>query len=81
MMLSTLTVLLPYATSSLAEIIMQKRELNATTKINWVSFSIALIALLFSIFAIVGSGLMLAFQGLILFAAGLPFYFWAKIKQ
>jgi len=77
-MLSTLTVLLPYATSSLAEIIMQRRTLNATTKINWVSFSIALIALLFSIFAIVGSGLMIALQGLILFAAGLPFYFWSK---
>jgi APA family basic amino acid/polyamine antiporter len=81
MMLSTLTVLLPYATSSLAEIIMQKRELTATTKINWVSFSIALIALLFSIFAIIGSGLMIALQGLILFAVGLPFYFWSKRAQ
>ena len=80
MMLSTLTVLLPYATSSLAEIIMQKRELNATTKINWVSLSIALIALLFSIFAIIGSGLMIAFQGLVLFAVGLPFYFWSTRK-
>jgi APA family basic amino acid/polyamine antiporter len=81
MMLSTLTVLLPYATSSLAEIIMQKRELTATTKINGVSFSIALIALLFSIFAIIGSGLMIALQGLILFAGGLPFYFWSKRAQ
>jgi APA family basic amino acid/polyamine antiporter len=77
-MLSTLTVLLPYATSSLAEIIMQRRELNSTTKINWISFSIALIALLFSIFAIIGSGLMIALQGTVLFAAGLPFYFWSK---
>ncbi|MFT6267402.1 MAG: APA family basic amino acid/polyamine antiporter [Alphaproteobacteria bacterium] len=80
MMLSTLTVLLPYATSSLAEIIMQRRELNASTKINWVSFSIALIALLFSTFAIIGSGLMIALQGVILLAAGLPFYFWSKRK-
>jgi len=80
-MLSTLTVLLPYATSSLAEIVMQKRELTATTKINWLSFSIALIALLFSVFAIIGSGLMIALQGLILFAAGLPFYFWSKRTQ
>jgi APA family basic amino acid/polyamine antiporter len=79
-MLSTLTVLLPYATSSLAEIIMQRRETNSTTKINWVPFSIALIALLFSIFAIIGAGLMIALQGIILFAAGLPFYFWSKRK-
>jgi APA family basic amino acid/polyamine antiporter len=77
-MLSTLTVLLPYATSSLAEIIMQTREVNSTTKINWVSFSIAIIALLFATFAIIGSGLMIALQGIILFAAGLPFYFWSK---
>jgi APA family basic amino acid/polyamine antiporter len=80
-MLSTLTVLLPYATSSLAEIVMQKRELTATTKINWMSFGIAFIALLFSVFAIIGSGLMIALQGLILFAAGLPFYFWSKRAQ
>jgi APA family basic amino acid/polyamine antiporter len=72
--------LLPYATSSLAEIIMQRRETNSTTKINWVPFSIALIALLFSIFAIIGAGLMIALQGIILFAAGLPFYFWSKRK-
>jgi APA family basic amino acid/polyamine antiporter len=80
-MLSTLTVLLPYATSSLAEIIMQRREFNSTTEINWVSFSIALTALLFSIFAIIGSGLMIALQGTVLFAAGLPFYFWSKRKS
>jgi APA family basic amino acid/polyamine antiporter len=74
-------VLLPYATSSLAELIMQKRELNATTKINWVNFSIAFVALLFSIFAIIGSGLIIALQGLVLFAAGLPLYFWSKRKN
>jgi APA family basic amino acid/polyamine antiporter len=80
-MLSTLTVLLPYTTSSLAEIIMQRREVKSTTKMNWVSFSIAFIALLFSIFAIIGSGLVIALQGIILLAAGLPFYFWSKRKS
>lgn len=79
-MLSTLTVLLPYATSSLAEIIMQRREVKVTNKINWRAFSIALVALLFSLFAIIGSGPMIALQGLILLAAGLPFYFWSRRK-
>jgi APA family basic amino acid/polyamine antiporter len=79
-MLSTLTALLPYVTSALAEIIMQRRELNSTTKINWVSFSIALIALLFSIFAIIGSGVVIALQGIVLYVVGLPFYFWSKRK-
>jgi hypothetical protein len=64
----------------LAEIIMQRRELNSTTKINWVSFSIALIALLFSIFAIIGSGVVIALQGIVLYVVGLPFYFWSKRK-
>jgi len=80
-LLSTLTVLLPYATSSLAEIIMQRREFKSTAKTHWVSFIIAVIALLFSIFAILGSGLMVALQGLILYAVGLPFYFWSKRQK
>jgi APA family basic amino acid/polyamine antiporter len=80
MMLSTLTVLLPYATSSLAEIIMQRRELSTTVKTNWISFSIALVALLFSIFAIIGSGIVIALQGIILLVIGLPLYFWSTRK-
>ena len=79
-MLSTLTVLLPYATSSIAEIIMQRRELNSTTRVNRGSFSIALIALTFSVFAIIGSGIIIALQGLILIVVGLPFYFLSKRK-
>ena len=80
-LLSTLTVLLPYAVSALAEIVIQRKEQQTSGKINWKSFSIAIIALIFSVFAIIGSGLAIALQGLILFAAGLPFYIWFKRKH
>ncbi len=80
-LLSTLTVLLPYAVSSMAELLLQRKDKEAGAKINWQSFSIAIIALIFAIFAIIGSGLMIALQGIILYLAGLPFYYWSKSKR
>lgn len=77
-MLSTLAVLLPYTVCSLAELVMQARDRQAGARIKPVSVFIVLVALAFSIFAIIGSGLMIAVQGLFLLAAGLPFYFWQK---
>ncbi|PCI64537.1 MAG: amino acid permease [Gammaproteobacteria bacterium] len=79
-LLSTLATLLPYITSAMAELVLQKREYSEHKKRKWSSLTIAVIALIFSIFALIGSGLMIALQGTILIAAGLPFYFWAKTK-
>lgn len=80
-LLSTLATLLPYVSSALAELVMQKRDAKSGAKANWVSLGIAVGALLFSIFAIIGSGLMVALQGTVLLAAGLPLYFWSKRKS
>lgn len=77
-LLSTLATLLPYVSSALAELVMQKRDQKQGAKTNWVSMAITVCALLFSIFAIIGSGLMVALQGTVLLAAGLPLYFWSK---
>ena len=79
-LLSTLATLLPYIASSLAELVLQKKEYSEHKKRKWSSFLIAVIALIFSVFALIGSGLMIALQGTILIAAGLPFYFWVKRK-
>ncbi len=79
-LLSTLATLLPYVASALAELVMQKRDAKKGIKTNYRSFAIVLIALLFTIFAIIGSGLMIALQGTVLLAAGLPLYFWSKRK-
>ncbi|PKG97249.1 APC family permease [Paraglaciecola sp. MB-3u-78] len=77
-LLSTLATLLPYVTSAMAELVLQKKEYSEHNKRKWSSLIIALVALVFSIFALIGSGLMIALQGTILIAAGLPFYYWSK---
>lgn len=80
-LLSTLATMLPYVTSALAELVLQRKEYSETNKRNWSSFIIAFVALIFSIFALIGSGLMIALQGTVLIAAGLPFYYWSKNKN
>lgn len=77
-LLSTLATMLPYVTSAMAELVLQKKEHSEYNKRKWSSFIIAFIALIFSIFALIGSGLMIALQGTILIAMGLPFYYWSK---
>ena len=77
-LLSTLTTLLPYAASALSDLVLQKRDASAGKAKNWKSFSIAIGALVFSLFTIIGSGLEVAAYGLILLAAGLPIYYWLK---
>jgi len=79
-LLSTLASLLPYVTSAMAELVLQKKEYSEHNKRKWSSFVITLVALIFSIFALIGSGLMIALQGTILIAAGLPFYYWSKSR-
>jgi APA family basic amino acid/polyamine antiporter len=76
-MLSTLAVLLPYTVCALAELVMQSRDHKAGGKMKPASVLITLGALAFSIFAIIGSGVTVALQGIILLVAGLPFYFWS----
>jgi basic amino acid/polyamine antiporter, APA family len=74
-LLSTLTTLLPYAASALSDVALQKRDAAVGKVKNWKSLSIAVGALAFSLFAIVGSGLEVAVYGLILLVAGLPIYY------
>ncbi|MFT5210309.1 MAG: APA family basic amino acid/polyamine antiporter [Flavobacterium sp.] len=77
-LLSTLATMLPYVTSAIAELVLQNKEYSNSNKRKWSSFFIAFTALIFSIVALIGSGLMIALQGTILIAAGLPFYYWSK---
>ena len=78
--LSTLTTLLPYAASALSEFVLQKRDAAQGKGVSYKSLIIALGALLFSLFAIVGSGLDVAAYGLVLLAAGYPIYRLQKRK-
>ncbi len=78
--LSTLTTLLPYSASALSEFVLQKREVEAGESVNYKAVIIAMGALAFSVFAIVGSGLEVAAYGLALLAAGYPIYRLQKNK-
>ena len=71
-LLSTLTVLIPYALSAASEIVLCKRE---EEKKNSKKIVIAVFAFIFSIFAIIGSGTDVILYGFILLAIGLPVYY------
>ena len=79
-LLSTLATLVPYTASALADLVLQKREATDGAALNWKSIFIAIGALSFSLFAIIGSGLEVIGYGLFLMLAGLPVYFWMTHK-
>jgi len=70
-MMSTLAVLVPLLVSSLAEF-----KYSWSRARPWMA--VALLAALYSLFAILGSGWAIVTWGLLLFAAGLPVYCWMK---
>jgi basic amino acid/polyamine antiporter, APA family len=78
--LSTLTTVLPYAASAIADLVLQKRDV-ASKGWRWQSVLISVGALAFSLFVIFGAGLRDASLGLILLAAGYPVYYWMKRKN
>lgn len=71
-LLSTLSVLIPYIFSVVSFIII-------SPKLNWKHYSIAGIAFLFGLIAIIGSGAEITFWGFVLMIAALPLY--AMIKS
>ncbi|MGH8495243.1 MAG: hypothetical protein ACREVN_03850, partial [Gammaproteobacteria bacterium] len=76
-LLSTLTALVPYAFSAMAElmIFMKEREKFRGEKLLG-SCVIAVLAFVYSLWAIAGSGQQIVFWGFLLLLAGLPVYVW-----
>lgn len=76
-LLSTLTVLVPYLFSIISFVMMgaRKKVLNTT------KYLVATLAFVYSMWAIIGSGEEIVFWGFVLLMAGLPFYAFIKIKQ
>ena len=69
--MSTLCTLLPYALSAIAEF-----RISRTSSKFWAA--IALVAVIYVVFAMIGSGLKILAWGLILILAGLPLYYMNK---
>jgi len=81
-LLATLSTLIPYAFSSIAEMVISLRERKALPAGRLGrTFTIAILALLYSLWAIVGSGLETVLWGLLLLLAGLPVFLWQVRKR
>ncbi len=74
-LIATLTTLLPFAASALAELVLLRRDAADGQTVSWRAVAIAVGALGFAVFTLVGSGVEVAIYGLLLLAAGLPVYF------
>ncbi|MEI9921510.1 MAG: amino acid permease [Bacteroidota bacterium] len=79
-LLSTLTSLLAYSFSipSYLIILVKDGKLHAT---GWFRFAIAIVAFLFSMWAIIGSGETIVYWGFVLLMAGIPIYALMKLKK
>jgi APA family basic amino acid/polyamine antiporter len=81
-LLSTLSALIPYVFSSVAELAIFVRDRGAFSGERLAGASaIAILALIYSVWAIVGSGRETVFWGLLLLLAGVPFYWWQSRKR
>jgi len=80
-LLSTLATILPYITSAIAEMVMQKKDRVKGIRTPITSWFVVIGALVFSLFAVVGSGGDVIIQGSLLLLAGLPFYFYETRKN
>lgn len=74
-LLSTLTVLVPYLFASATHILTFYKSGKIT------SWGLGALAFIFSIWAVIGSGAEVVFWGFVLLMSGLPIYVWIKIKN
>ena len=81
-LLATLSTLVPYVFSALAEVSIFIREREAFRGERLAgAVIISILALLYSLWAIAGSGAETVFWGFLLLLAGLPVYAWQKAKR
>jgi APA family basic amino acid/polyamine antiporter len=75
-LLSTLTILIPYLFSTAAYIIILVRK-NFTSKSGWLSaILLSSFAFLFCLWMVIGSGQEIVYWGFVLLMTGIPFYVW-----
>ena len=74
-LLSTLTVLVPYLFSSATHILLSR---DTSDRWYWLT---RLLAFIFSLWAVIGSGSEVVFWGFVLLMSGLPVYIFIKIKS
>lgn len=81
LLLATLSILIPYLLSAGAYIILGTKK-NALHKASLVSVTaLGLLAFVYSLWEIYGSGAQTVFYGFIFLMAGVPFYIWLSYKK
>ncbi len=80
-LLSTIAVLVPYLFSTISFVLMEHKRNGISIKKNGGKIFVALVAFLFSMWAVIGSGEETVYWGFILLMAGLPFYAWIQVTQ
>ncbi len=76
-LLTTLTVLVPYLFSIISFVMMASKH----NKLSGFKLFIAVLAFLYSMWAIIGAGQETVYWGFVLLMAGLPFYAYIQIKR
>lgn len=78
-LLSTLTALLPYVFCALGHFFLQRKMQQPMDKPTLIRSSIiALLALIYSLWAVYGVGLEAFFWGVVLILTGVPVYIWLR---
>lgn len=80
LLLSTLTCLLAYLFSIVSYVMLEK-NMNGWKGLSPGKLIVSIIAFVYSIWAVIGSGELIVFWGFVLLMAGLPFYAWMQLKK
>ncbi len=80
LLLASMTALIAYLFTSASYVVVSIREQGYSKK-TMASLAIAVVAFVFSIWAIAGSGTEIVYWGFILLMAGLPVYVWMLVKR
>lgn len=80
LLLASMTALIAYLFTSASYVVVSIRE-QGFTKATFIRLAIAILAFIFSIWAIAGSGSQIVYWGFILLMAGLPVYVWMLVKK
>lgn len=79
-LLSTLTSLLAYSFSMPSYVIILAKD-KTLDKTDWIRIVVTIVAFIFSMWAIIGSGETIVYWGFILLMAGVPFYAVMKLRR
>jgi APA family basic amino acid/polyamine antiporter len=79
-LLSTLAVLIPYLFSVISFVMLEHKNRGFTSH-NALRYFIAILAFLYSMWAVIGSGAEIVYWGFVLLMAGLPFYAWIQMNK